>query len=304
MSFVALRECSANLRTSSATTANPRPASPARAASIAAFNASKLVCSVMSLITLMISEISRERSPSDLIFFAVACTEARMRCMPSSVSRTARLPCSAASSARRAASALASALLDTCFIETVSSSTALDVLVISWSCCVAPACISSAASKMLLEQTATRHLVDHRQQVRDAPLQRIVRFLVARSLRNLRHRAIQILRDVAELVVGADIRPRLAVTRGQPFRERGQLTDGRQNCRAKPPCQHDAHANRDDDGNNRSAAFKRRSAVRRLLSGAVRKPDRPGQGDRVQEDQHPNCATQSRFHSCLPNTFL
>src|SRR5438105_4301715 len=120
ISLVAVRECSASLRTSSATTANPRPASPARAASMAALSANRLVCSVMSLMTLMISEISSERSPSDLIFLAVACTEARMRCMPSSVSRTERLPCSAASSARRAASALASALLDTCFIEIVS----------------------------------------------------------------------------------------------------------------------------------------------------------------------------------------
>src|SRR5438132_925828 len=40
ISFVALRLCSASFRTSSATTANPRPASPARAASMAAFNAS------------------------------------------------------------------------------------------------------------------------------------------------------------------------------------------------------------------------------------------------------------------------
>ena len=155
MSFVALRECSASLRTSSATTAKPRPASPARAASIAAFRASKFVCSVMSLITLMISEISSERSPSDLIFLAVACTEARMRCMPSSVSRTARLPCSAASRARRAASALASALFDTCFIETVSSSTADEVFVISWSCCVAPAVMSSAASRIWLALVLT-----------------------------------------------------------------------------------------------------------------------------------------------------
>ncbi|CSB52864.1 Uncharacterised protein [Vibrio cholerae] len=38
-------------RTSSATTAKPRPCSPARAASIAAFNASKLVCSAIALIT-------------------------------------------------------------------------------------------------------------------------------------------------------------------------------------------------------------------------------------------------------------
>jgi len=32
-------------------------------------------------------------------------------------------------------------------METVSSSTALDVLVISWSCWVAPACISSASDE-------------------------------------------------------------------------------------------------------------------------------------------------------------
>ena len=37
----------ASPRTSSATTAKPRPASPARAASMAAFNASRLVCSAI-----------------------------------------------------------------------------------------------------------------------------------------------------------------------------------------------------------------------------------------------------------------
>jgi hypothetical protein len=41
--FVASNDCSANLRTSSATTAKPFPCSPARAASIAAFNANKFV---------------------------------------------------------------------------------------------------------------------------------------------------------------------------------------------------------------------------------------------------------------------
>ncbi|MCY1176008.1 hypothetical protein D9M73_162680 [compost metagenome] len=56
----------ARLRTSSATTANPRPASPARAASIAALSASRLVCWATDLITsstLPILSLSRLSSP-------------------------------------------------------------------------------------------------------------------------------------------------------------------------------------------------------------------------------------------------
>jgi len=47
ISSVALAVCPASVFTSDATTANPRPASPARAASIVAFNASRLVCSAI-----------------------------------------------------------------------------------------------------------------------------------------------------------------------------------------------------------------------------------------------------------------
>jgi hypothetical protein len=51
----------ARLRTSVATTAKPRPCSPARAASTAAFRARMLVWKAMPSITPMMSTILRER---------------------------------------------------------------------------------------------------------------------------------------------------------------------------------------------------------------------------------------------------
>ena len=55
-------EPSASWRTSSATTANPRPCSPARAASMAAFNASRLVWAASAEIVSTIDSISLERT--------------------------------------------------------------------------------------------------------------------------------------------------------------------------------------------------------------------------------------------------
>ena len=64
MSSVAFAVCLASSLTSLATTANPLPASPARAASIVAFKASRLVCWAIEVITLMTCPISVDESPS------------------------------------------------------------------------------------------------------------------------------------------------------------------------------------------------------------------------------------------------
>jgi hypothetical protein len=57
ISSVALAVWLASDLTSAATTANPRPASPARAASMVAFSASRLVCSAIAVISLTTSPI-------------------------------------------------------------------------------------------------------------------------------------------------------------------------------------------------------------------------------------------------------
>ncbi|MNT97465.1 hypothetical protein D3C72_2397970 [compost metagenome] len=60
MSWVAWLERLASALTSAATTAKPRPASPARAASIVAFSARRLVWVAICSITAVMVPISRE----------------------------------------------------------------------------------------------------------------------------------------------------------------------------------------------------------------------------------------------------
>ena len=64
MSSVALVVWLASALTSEATTENPRPASPARAASMVAFSASRLVCPAMLLMISMISPMASTLSDS------------------------------------------------------------------------------------------------------------------------------------------------------------------------------------------------------------------------------------------------
>ena len=70
MSDVALLVCAARALTSEATTANPFPDSPARAASMVAFRASKFVCSAISDMSLTISPIYLALTANEATSFA------------------------------------------------------------------------------------------------------------------------------------------------------------------------------------------------------------------------------------------
>jgi len=75
-------EISARFRTSSATTANPRPCSPARAASMAAFRASKLVWSAIRTTAPTISPICSEFFSSSLISLVDSMFASALVCTP------------------------------------------------------------------------------------------------------------------------------------------------------------------------------------------------------------------------------
>ncbi len=86
---VELRELSARRCTSSATTAKPRPASPAAAACILAFSASTWVRSAILLMMSMMPLISCDRSLSRLMRFSVSLIASRISSMDSMVVLTA-----------------------------------------------------------------------------------------------------------------------------------------------------------------------------------------------------------------------
>ncbi|MNY00499.1 hypothetical protein D3C86_1329950 [compost metagenome] len=129
ISLVALAERSASLRTSSATTAKPRPASPARAASMAALRARRLVCSAMSSITSTMAPISPERDASSSMVVRMPVMVSAMAVMPDLVSATACSPMAMASFEPAATWLACEALPATCWMLAASSAMAPDVWV-------------------------------------------------------------------------------------------------------------------------------------------------------------------------------
>ena len=95
MSFADCPTRRASDDTSSATTANPRPCSPACAASIDAFSASIDVCSLICRITSTMLPIRLLLSPSSRILSAASATAARIDSMRWTAEVTAVLDCSA-----------------------------------------------------------------------------------------------------------------------------------------------------------------------------------------------------------------
>ncbi len=127
------------MRTSAATTANPFPASPARAASIAAFKASMFVCPAMSLISCRISPIFCACSPSDSARSAIAST---FSCMSRIVS-PAR---SATSATARTLSAIDPAVVASSSIVADVCATAEDCSLVTAAALRAVECSSPATS--------------------------------------------------------------------------------------------------------------------------------------------------------------
>ena len=93
MSLAACEERCARLRTSEATTAKPRPASPARAASTAALSARRLVWRAISSMTLMMSEILREDSSIRAIAETASATTSPPRSATAAVSLANSFAC-------------------------------------------------------------------------------------------------------------------------------------------------------------------------------------------------------------------
>ena len=127
MSSVAFAAWVARLFTSLATTAKPRPASPARAASMVALSASRLVWLAMLSITDRNSPICSDALCRSARLDELSCAVAAISAMQRDTSSIARNPCATASLVASAWRAALSLLLAICSTEVTSSVAAAEI---------------------------------------------------------------------------------------------------------------------------------------------------------------------------------
>ena len=152
--LAASADCSASLRTSSATTAKPLPLSPARAASMAAFSASRFVCSAIVVIVTTKPVISAERRTSASEASVMAAADSSTAVMAVRASSAVSMPRSASASAASAASAAASAACSARSTAAATSPAASPASITSRDCCsVTDATLPTASAISLAERS-------------------------------------------------------------------------------------------------------------------------------------------------------
>jgi len=133
-------------------------------------------------------------------------------------------------------------------------------------------------------------------------LQRVVGVLVARRLGDLGDRAIQVFRNVAQFVIRLNLGARPRVARGQTFGKFRQGLDRPQqrtealfeDC---PSHHRECDSEKDTQPRWRAKVEKRRFTG--LLPSIESKPENEAACQSIQQDQRPDCGTQSRFHTTL-----